>query len=304
MAVLFWWILAFGHSLFSGMRHPIAGGHWDLGADIRWNDPADPQSGGEWEFFLYDYAAQQRLALDDFVFVVDRRYQGTIPSGGSWSQVLGPAGADRWTLPFTQQPEQIFLGFRIFPQPQGIMRGRNAADSNGWVTLSLDSVSGSGRNSGGEFAVYEITGVATSPDINSGLLSSLLPNREIGLPVTSGSATHTHYYWDMTAPGRYEVDIALTSNLRSTGEPINGVGRIVFKVIGDEIGPPSGFGALHLDEFPWVYHAQFGWLYWKSHAANEGWFIDPNGMPHYWIQSKGHLWVLDALGTGEWGYGF
>ncbi len=288
-------------ALRADLRQPIADGHWDLGADIRWVDSENPQLGGEWEFFLYDYAASERLSLDEYVFVVDHRYKGTIPSGGSWSQVLGPAGGDRWTLPYVQQPQQIFLGFRIFPQPQQSLVGRHSADLNGAVNLRLEQVIGSGRSNDGNFAVYEISGVATWPDPNSKTFSTLLPDRSIPLAVESTSTTHTHYYWDMTATGRYEVEISLDSELRSTGESVAGSGRIVFEVIGESMGPPSGFGRLNLEGFPWIYHAQLGWLYWKGYTANEGWFFDLDGKPYFWTRSDGHIWIHDVAG-GDWMY--
>lgn len=289
-------------ALGAELRQPIADGHWDVGADIQWVDVENPELGGDWEFFLYDYAANKRLFLNEYVFVVDRRYKGTIPSGGSWGQVLGTAAADRWTLPYTQHPQQIFLGFRVFAQPAQSLEGNNPADTNGVVTLRLEQVTGSGRSHGGNFAAYEIFGLATSPDPNSNLFSTLLPDRSLKLPVRASAATHTHYYWDMTTPGRYEVVISLNAKLRATGAPVVGSGRIVFKVIGDSVGPPSGFGELNLDGFPWIYHAQLGWLYWAGYGAEEGWFFDTDARSYYWIHSEGHTWIYDSQGTGDWMY--
>ena len=105
----------------------------------------------------------------------------------------------------------------------------------------------------------------------------------------------------MTATGRYEVEISLDSELRSTGESVAGSGRIVFEVIGESMGPPSGFGRLNLEGFPWIYHAQLGWLYWKGYTANEGWFFDLDGKPYFWTRSDGHIWIHDVAG-GDWMY--
>lgn len=298
------WFLALAGDLWGGdLRRVIADGHWDVGADIAWDDPGNPQLGGEWIFFLYDFATQQRRNLEDYVFVVDSRYKGRIPAGGSWAQVLGPSGGERWTLPYTQQPEQIYLGLRIFPQPAGVLRGLHAGDPNGRVTVALDGVSGSGRESGGEFAVYEISGLATSPDIHSGMFSTLLPGRNIQLPIGSQAATHTHYFWDMTAPGRYEVTLSLESHLRGSGGVVRGGGRVVFYVTGDSMGPPSGFGQVNMNHFPWIYHGRMGWLYWISLHADAGWFFDAAaGTPYFWLQRDGHLWVYDLAGQGGWTY--
>ncbi|MCC5835764.1 MAG: choice-of-anchor M domain-containing protein [Opitutales bacterium] len=292
-------LLAFGlNQLEAGPRTPIADGHWDLGVDFNWVDEAQPELAGEWEFFLYSPSEQERTSLDDIYFVVDERYRDTIPSGGSWPQVLGPAGEPLWTLPQTERPGEIFLGFRVFRHPSESFVGLTAGDSNGNVNLELLEVNGSGFEAGGDYVMYALTGVATSPDPSSIYFSTRTEDRSLNLPIRANSETHAHYAWAMTAKGRYEAVFRITGTIRSTGEVVSGEGRVVFQV-NEGVGPPSGFAAIDASNFPWVWHPELGWLYWFSRESNEGWLVDLEGQPYFWLQHEGYTLLNNPL-RGSW----
>lgn len=281
-------------------RTPIADGHWDLGVDFNWVDESQPTLGGEWEFFLWSPERQERTSLDQIYFVVDDRYKSPIPSGGSWQQVLGQAGSPSWTLPQTARPGEIYLGFRIFPQPAVSFKGRTAADSNGTIRIELVDIEGSGIGNDGDYVMYELAGVATSPDPSSIYFSTRTDDRFLELPVAlaSPSQTHAHYAWAMTAPGRYEAVFEISATIRSTGEVVTGEGRVVFQV-NEGVGPPSGFAAIDSSNFPWVWHHEMGWMYWFSRENNEGWLVDIEGRPYFWMQHQGYT-IMNAPMRGNW----
>lgn len=284
--------------LIAAPRTPIADGHWDLAIDFNWVDETQPELGGEWEFFLWSPADQERTPLDSFYFVVDERYRDSIPSGGSWPQVLGPAGNPRWTLAQTERPEEIYLGFRVFPQPSGSFEGVTSASSNGRVQLDLLEVTGNGREAGGDYVMYQLSGVATSPDPSSIFFSTRDQNQPLQLDILSSGQTHAHFAWAMTAKGRYEATFRITGTIRSTGEVVSGEGRVAFHV-NEGVGPPSNFAAIEASNFPWIWHPDLGWLYWFSQESHEGWLVDLDGQPYFWLQHQGYTLLNNPL-RGNW----
>lgn len=157
-------------------------GHMDIGVLYE---------GGAWDLHLHkeEPPPDEEFAPGDALIQVgpSAALPGGVPNTPSATGFFGPAGSPLWVLPKTEQEDLPFLGIGA--------EEMDAADWNGNLTLSLDSVNGPG-----DVFVWDV-----------GAFGDLIPKMStrdgVGpgdlLEVTAGS--HAHYFWAFSAPGEYEV---------------------------------------------------------------------------------------------------
>jgi surface-anchored protein len=109
-----------------------------------------------------------------------------------------------WLLSQNNIPGELFLGWRaVYPQGifQANVNGNYTPSPLGSISSELVDVSGTGRQRGGEFAMWTSSGFGSLEfhyNSTDGIDSSDFLN-----PIPSGS--HSHYNWGFTKPGTYAV---------------------------------------------------------------------------------------------------
>jgi surface-anchored protein len=125
---------------------------------------------------------------------------------------LGQVGDPFWLLPQSNNLGQLFLGFRTVISPgifQSSVNGFYAPNSLGNIVFEMISVSGTGVDIGGNFAMWESKSLGNLEfhfDSSDGFTGD---DRLEPVPI----GAHTHYNWGMSKPGSYEVTFRASGRL-------------------------------------------------------------------------------------------
>ncbi|MGE9270997.1 MAG: choice-of-anchor M domain-containing protein [Verrucomicrobiales bacterium] len=154
-----------------------------------------------------------RLEADETTIVAPPRAQTTSTSGTSF---ITPSGEPLWLLPQGFQTGHHYLGSRIIIDPYLFQTrvGDNYSNAGtGTVAFRLTSVTGSGPDRGGAFALWEADFVAGNiVYLNSA--DGISEDDEI--PLLPAGA-HSHFNWGFSAPGEYHIEIEAYGRLRPSG---------------------------------------------------------------------------------------
>lgn len=145
-----------------------------------------------------------RLDPETTVIIASPGTQRTITSAVSR---LGPVGEPLWLLPQNNVLGTPFMGARAIMDPgifQTYFNGNYSPSAQGSISLRLLSVTGSGPDAGGKFALWESDG--------SGLVFYFGPGTSNFLPTLPPNA-HSHFNWGFTKPGNYLLNIEAVGKL-------------------------------------------------------------------------------------------
>lgn len=120
---------------------------------------------------------------------------------------LGPVGDPLWLLPQNNVLGTPFMGARAIMNPgifQTYFNGAYTPSAQGSISLSLLSVTGSGPDAGGKFALWESDG--------AGLYFYFGPGTSNLIPTLPPNA-HSHFNWGFTKPGNYDLEIEASGKL-------------------------------------------------------------------------------------------
>ena len=189
-------------------------GHFEVHIDYQ-RVTGNPNAG--WDFSVSydedndfnDGTGITRLAPADVRLIAAPRSLGT---GTAFTASLVPAGSPIWLLPQNNQRGVLFLGVRTVV-PAGIFQssvnGIYRPSPLGNIALRMTSVTGSGPDAGGRFAMWESTSLGGAEfHFNSANGINAADRLD---PVPIGS--HTHYNWGMTRPGSYQVRFEASGKL-------------------------------------------------------------------------------------------
>lgn len=129
---------------------------------------------------------------------------GTLQAITTATANLGPVGEPLWQLPARNLSGQLYLGMRTVIPPgifQTSVNGNFSPVPPGNIILEITSVTGTGPQAGGHFAMWEIP-TLDDPEFHFDTSDGLDAHDRLE-PVPTGS--HTHYNWGMTRPGNYDV---------------------------------------------------------------------------------------------------
>ncbi|MCC5838909.1 MAG: choice-of-anchor M domain-containing protein [Opitutales bacterium] len=271
-------------------------GHFDLGAHF------DPETG--WHSYVWDFDEERALATESTLLWVGPAYWREIDS-----PILAPlanVGEAVWVLPATlpehlSWDEFLYLGLGTQRQQPGIFRG--GAGGRGEKTMRLVSVEGSGPANGGHFAMWYTEGLGRVIWIfntRDGIGES---DRFEGLR----AGFHGHYNTAFTQPGRYEVTVEFSGDLRDA----HGGGQTahratwIFYVSDSEVDWSREFTLAS----GWVFTPETGWMYplgddlyyrphrgfWKfSDASREAAFVyDPRWQQWIYRSQAWYPWAFD-----------
>lgn len=145
-----------------------------------------------------------RLDPETTVIIASPGTQKTITSAVSR---LGPVGDPLWLLPQNNVLGTPFMGARAVMNPgifQTYFSGNYTPSAQGSISLRLLSLTGSGPDAGGKFALWESDG--------SGLVFYFGPGTSNFLPTLPPNA-HSHFNWGFTKPGSYLLEIEASGRL-------------------------------------------------------------------------------------------
>lgn len=120
---------------------------------------------------------------------------------------LGPVGAPLWLMPQNNLLGAPFMGARAVMAPgifQTFFNGNYSPSAQGSISLRLVSVTGSGPDAGGQFALWESDG--------AGLFFYFGPGTGNLIPTLPPNA-HSHFNWGFTKPGGYLLEIEAAGKL-------------------------------------------------------------------------------------------
>jgi surface-anchored protein len=190
-------------------------------------------SGGAW-------AVQPQLdgvpnSSENVLLYVGQKAELPRPAGANYNFLGVAQGADFYELPASQNSDVLYLGFAGYGVPTSIDRYSPATESKGritsagrWSKLTLADVKhydASGNLSDGTFSVYEYGANVKvfMSNYNDGVSN---PDGN-GLDTTDGitaddalwalAASHNHYNFGFSKPGRYEVDVIASAYLTDDG---------------------------------------------------------------------------------------
>ena len=154
---------------------------------------------------------------EEAVILVPAAAETVIPSGTTWEALGGAADDPVWILPQSNTPGMPFLGF-------GAEELSDDTFSDA-ITLSLDSVSGSGVDNGGYFSMWQSSIFDTTFYMSTanGIDETDVYEVQVG--------AHDHANWGFTAPGEYHVTFT------ATGAGQTDTGTFTFNVVPE----PSSF---------------------------------------------------------------
>ncbi|MGF1451626.1 MAG: choice-of-anchor M domain-containing protein [Opitutales bacterium] len=191
-------------------------GHFEVHIDYTAGSE-DPDEG--WEFSISydedsDFVDREGLTRLD---PANTRLIATPPTQETATSELRNAGFPSgalWRLPRNRKDGALWLGLRTIADPgifQTSVGGTFFAfdGSPGNIALELESVTGSGPDAGGEFAMWTNSSFGT-PQVHFATFSAPgVTNRLEPVPI----AQHEHYNWGMTRPGEYCVTLRALSKL-------------------------------------------------------------------------------------------
>lgn len=209
----------------------LVSGHYELHIDY---DPtqSDPDDG--WGFFVSS-DSDNDFNDDDGITRRDPANVRLVASPASLREInsatsrLGPIGDPLWVLPQQQVPETLYLGFRnvidigIF---QISDNGNFTPSFFGNIILEMVSVTGSGPDSGGEFAMIE-SRAQGNLEYHFDTTDGLDGNDRLEPVIVGG---HTHYNWAMTQPGTYFVTFRASGRLNAGNQDTSAEGTYTFLV--------------------------------------------------------------------------
>jgi len=193
--------LLYGHYEIQTDYRPGSG--WWLGQTYNQNDDFN------------DRSQIRRLEASTTKIVAPPR---AITVGNAATSFLLPPGQPLWLLNQGFQVGNHFLGMRVVIDPFVFQTrvGTNYTNSGtGSVSMRLASVTGSGPDRSGKFALWEsdpFAGQIVYFNSNDGITADdEIPTLPVG--------THSHFNWGFTKPGEYKISIEAFGRLRPDGDP-------------------------------------------------------------------------------------
>jgi len=167
--------------------------------------------GGAWDLHVHDETNLAEYAPGDALLYVGAITKTTRPAGSQWDFFGNNAGEDLWVLPFTQNPNALYLGIGAEETAPGTFAtytesdtrlGATPLDRTGeWVKLTLNAVNGPGH-----LTLYTFDGF--NPVV---WWSSSQGGVSAGDAAYAVAGGHNHFFWAFTAPGIYEVDVTASA---------------------------------------------------------------------------------------------
>lgn len=198
-----------GQSLAATPKTDIMYGHYEVHTDYELT-PGNVNAG--WRMNVSynlndnfnDRTQIVRLDPESTVIIASPATQRTITSAVSR---LGQVGDPLWLLPQNNLLGTPFMGARAVMNPgifQTYFNGAYTPSAQGSISLRLLSVTGSGPDAGGKFALWESDG--------GGLYFYFGPGTSNLIPTLPPNA-HSHFNWGFTKPGRYALEIEASGRL-------------------------------------------------------------------------------------------
>ncbi len=181
-------------------------GHFECQIDYEVT-PGDPDAGWaasvsyDEDGSFADNEGINRLPIDDVRLLAAPSTRGTLAPSLS---AIGTPGEPVWILSQNNIPGQLFLGWRAVFE-QGVFQAKVGNFYNpsalGSIESSLVSVTGTGTDRGGNFAMWTSSGFG-SLEFHFNSSDGIGADDVLG-PIPAGS--HSHYNWGFTQPGTYQV---------------------------------------------------------------------------------------------------
>ncbi len=198
-------------------------GHYEIQTDY------DPDPGTGWNLVISynlnddfnDRTQIRRLEASETRIIAP---PGAMTSLSNSLSFLGTVDQPAWILPQSFRLNNHFLGMRVITDPFVFQTrvGDNYLNSNrGTISLKLMSVTGSGPERGGKFALWEQDGVGNNIiyfNTNDGEADDDNGITEMDEIKALPAAAHSHFSWGFTKPGNYQVEVEASGRLRPSGE--------------------------------------------------------------------------------------